>query len=199
MEKVYDVCSSFYDVVFGQVFHKGRLMAPALLDMTPDNHLLEVGVGTGLSIPHLPAEVQFTGVDLSEKMLNRAKERVAKMGRNSIQLLQMDATHLDFPDNTFDHVLAAYFISTVPDPVRCVEEMKRVCKPGGHLVFVNHFKSTNKLIGAVDELFSPLCYRIGFHMNLDLHKLLADTSLEAETLKRVDFRGQWKAVRCINP
>jgi phosphatidylethanolamine/phosphatidyl-N-methylethanolamine N-methyltransferase len=199
MEKVYDVCSSFYDVVFGRVFRKGRLMAPGLLDMAPDQHVLEVGVGTGLSIPHLPPEVQFTGIDLSEKMLNRAKERVAQMGRNSIQLLQMDATHLDFPDNTFDHVLAAYFISTVPDPVRCVEEMKRVCKPGGHLVFVNHFKSTNKFIGAVDELFSPLCYRIGFHMNLDLHKLLADTGLEAETLKRVDFRGQWKAVRCINP
>jgi phosphatidylethanolamine/phosphatidyl-N-methylethanolamine N-methyltransferase len=147
----------------------------------------------------LPDNIEITGIDLSQKMLERAHKRVEAQHMDHVTLQKMDATNLEFPDDSFDRVLAAYFISTVPDPVRCVEEMKRVCKPGGYIVFLNHFKSFNKFIGIFDEMLSPLCYRIGFKMNLDLHKLMADTGLEIERLERIDFRGQWKAVRCVNP
>lgn len=199
MEKVYNCYSGVYDLVFGKVFHSGREMAPKLLELFPGARLLETGVGTGLSIPHLPENIEFTGIDLSQRMLDKAHARLAALGRNSIKLVKMDATHLDYPDNSFDRVLAAYFISTVPDPVRCVEEMKRVCKPGGYLLFLNHFKSFNRWVGYVDELLSPICYRIGFRTNLDLHRLMKDSGLEIETLERIDFQGQWKAVRCVNP
>ncbi len=199
MEKLYNCYSGVYDFVFGKVFQSGRIMAPRLLELFPGARVLETGVGTGLSIPLLPDDIYLTGIDLSEQMLNKARKRILKMGRNDVELLKMDATNLDFPDNAFDRVLAAYFISVVPDPVRCVEEMKRVCKPGGYILFLNHFRSFNRFIARIDDMLSPICYRIGFNMNLDLYQLMNDTGLEVETLERIDFRGQWKAVRCVNP
>jgi phosphatidylethanolamine/phosphatidyl-N-methylethanolamine N-methyltransferase len=199
MEKVYNWYSGFYDFVWGKVFHSGRVMAPQLLDLSAGTKLLEVGVGTGLSIPLLPDHIDMTGVDLSERMLNKARKRVARLEREGVKLIKMDATRLDFPDDSFDRILAAYFISVVPDPVQCVLEMKRVCKPGGYILFLNHFRSFNPVVARIDDLLSPLCYRIGFKMDLDLHQLMADTDLDIETLIHIDLGGQWKAVRCVNP
>lgn len=199
VEKVYNRYSSVYDLIFGKVFESGREMAPQLLELFPGAKLLEVGVGTGLSLHRLPRNIELTGIDLSQKMLEKARERVQELKLDHVQLLKMDATRLELPDNQFDRVLAAYFISTVPDPVKVVEEMKRVCKPGGYLVFLNHFLNENAAIGLLERVFSPLFYRIGFNTDLDLHKLMQDTGLEIETKEDIDFLGHWKAVRCINP
>ncbi len=201
VERVYDRCSGFYDVVFGKVFEGGREMAPRLLRLYPGAKLLEVGVGTGLSLPLLPRNVEITGIDLSEKMLERARRRAAQYQMSHVNLVKMDATNLQYPDHSFDRVLAAYFISTVPDrvTVRAVEEMKRVCKPGGYIVFLNHFQNEHPFIGTVEKLISPLCFRIGFRTDLNLDHLMEETGLEIETMERIDWQGHWKAVRCINP
>lgn len=199
MEKVYNYYSHFYDQVFGKIFDSGREMAPLLLELLPQSQLLEVGVGTGLSIPTLPRNVEITGIDLSEKMLQRARVRVESLGRENTKLLRMDATHLDFPDDSFDRVLAAYFISTVPDPVQVIMEMKRVCRAGGFLVFLNHFRNENFLVGGLEKLVSPFCYRIGFRTDLELHSLMEECGLEIESRTPIDFLGHWQAVRCLNP
>jgi len=198
-EKVYDACSSVYDFVFGKVFQNGRVKAPELLELFPNAKLLEVGIGTGLSLPLLDKNIEITGIDLSAKMLEKAKVRVKKLGMDNVELMKMDATVLDFPDNSFDRVLAAYFISTVPDPVRVVQELKRVCRPGGYILFLNHFLSDNRFHATWEKLISPLCYRIGFKTDLNLHKLFEETELPIERLEPIDFLGHWKAVRCINP
>ncbi|MFQ5740348.1 MAG: class I SAM-dependent methyltransferase [Acidobacteriota bacterium] len=199
VEKVYNRYSSVYDLIFGKVFQSGREMAPGWLDLFPGAKLLEVGVGTGLSLPMLPGNIDITGIDLSQKMLDRAKNRVGDLGLENVELIKMDATRLDFPDNTFDRVLAAYFISTVPAPVRVVEEMKRVCRPGGYLVFLNHFLGENPVMRVAGRAFSPLFYRIGFRTNLDLKVLMKAVNLEIEIQEDIDFMGHWKAVRCVNP
>ena len=199
VEKVYNRYSSFYDVVFGKIFHSGREMAPDLLDLFPGARLLEVGVGTGLSLPLLPRNIAITAIDLSQKMLDRAKKRAASLALRNIELIKMDATRLDFPDQTFDRVLAAYFVSTVPDPVKVVLEMKRVCKSGGLLVFMNHFQSDSKIMNPVEKAASPLFYRLGFRTDLNLTDLMRDCGLEVETCEKVGFLGNWKAVRCIVP
>jgi phosphatidylethanolamine/phosphatidyl-N-methylethanolamine N-methyltransferase len=200
VEKVYNRYSRFYDLIFGPVFQSGREMAPILLDLGPGMRLLEVGVGTGLSLPILPKNIHITGIDLSEKMLSYARQRLEKERlADNVDLLKMDATSLEFPDNSFDRVLAAYFISTVPDPIKVVEEMKRVCRPGGYLVFLNHFKSENKVVGLFEKILSPLFYRIGFKTDLVVTDLMMECGLEIETLERIDMLGHWKAVRCINP
>jgi phosphatidylethanolamine/phosphatidyl-N-methylethanolamine N-methyltransferase len=199
VEKVYNRYSSIYDVVFGKVFRSGREMAPVLLDLFPGAQLLDVGVGTGLSFPLLPRNIQITAVDLSQKMLDRAKKRAQSLALRNINLIKMDATNLEFPDNSFDRVLAAYFVSTVPDPVKVVREMKRVCKPGGLLVFINHFQSDNRLTAPFEKAVSPLFYRLGFRTDLNLNRLLEKCELETETREKVGFMGNWTAVRCIVP
>lgn len=199
IEKLYNRYSSVYDLVFGKVFRGGREMAPELLDLFVGATLLEVGVGTGLSIPLLPRHIDITAIDLSQKMLDRAQKRMQSIGLKNVQLIKMDAADLQFPDNSFDRVLAAYFISTVPDPIRVISEMKRVCRPGGYLVFLNHFRYEHPVVGWLEQILSPLFYRIGFRTDLRLPTLMQQCGLEIETLEEIDFLGHWKAVRCVNP
>ena len=198
IESIYDSYAWFYDLLFGKLFESGRERAPVLLKLFPGARLLEVGVGTGLFLPFCPRRVEFTGVDLSQKMLDRAHKRVDDLGLRNIELLKMDATTLDFPDNSFDRVLAAYFISTVPNPVRVIQEMKRVCRPGGFLVFLNHFHSDNAVMRVFEKALSPVFYRIGFKTDLDLWQLMDDSGLEPDHIEKIDFLGHWKAVRCCN-
>ena len=135
VEKLYNRFSTIYDLIYGiQVFNHGRELAPEYLDLFPEAQLLEVGVGTGLAIPPLPRNIEITAIDFSQKMLNQARKRLHSLSIHNVQLFKMDATHLGFPDNSFDRILAAYFISTVPNPVKVILEMKRVCRPGGYLV-----------------------------------------------------------------
>lgn len=197
MERVYNTYSGVYDFLFGKVFQSGRELGPELLELFPDARLLEVGIGTGLSLPLLPRNIDFTGIDLSQGMLEKARERADALGLRKVKLQKMDATRLEFPDQSFDRVFAAYFISTVPDAVKVVREMKRVCKPGGYLVFLNHFQSENPLIGTVEKLYSPLCYRLGFKTDLNLRALMAEAGVEIEICEPISVL--WKAVRCINP
>jgi phosphatidylethanolamine/phosphatidyl-N-methylethanolamine N-methyltransferase len=198
VEKVYNRYSGFYDLIFGKVFNSGREMAPYLLDLFPQAELLEVGVGTGLSFPLLPKNISITAIDLSQKMLDKAEQRAASLGMNNVELIKMDATRLDFPDHTFDRVLAAYFVSTVPDPVAVVKEMKRVCRPGGSLVFLNHFRHENRLVGAFEKMISPLCYKIGFRTDLELKTLIRECDLEIDVREKLGAFGLWSAVRCAN-
>jgi phosphatidylethanolamine/phosphatidyl-N-methylethanolamine N-methyltransferase len=198
IEAVYDSYAGVYDLIFGKVFQSGRERAPILLKLFPGARLLEVGVGTGLSLPYFARSVDLTGIDLSHKMLQRARRRVDALGFKNIQLMKMDATVLEFPDNSFDRVLASYFISTVPDPVCVIRELKRVCRPDGYLVFLNHFHGDNSLVRCFESILSPVFYRIGFKTDLDLPGLMESTGLEIDRLEKIDFLGYWKAVRCAN-
>ena len=197
MERVYNTYSGVYDFLFGKVFQSGRELGPELLDLSPGSNLLEVGIGTGLSLPLLPRNIEFTGIDLSLGMLEKARERAEQLRLRNVKLMKMDATRLEFPDATFDRVFAAYFISTVPDPVAVVKEMKRVCKPGGYLVFLNHFQSENPFFGFIEKLYSPLCYRLGFKTDLNLRKLMDQTGLKIEVCEPISVL--WHAVRCVVP
>lgn len=200
VEKFYGRFSAFYDAIFNiDVFNNGRRVALKFLDLTPGDQLLEVGIGTGLSLPLLPKTIEMTGIDISQEMLAYARKRMESLGAHNVRVLEMDALHLEFSDNTFDRILAAYFISTVPDPVGAIREMKRVCRPGGHLVFLNHFQYKIPIIGFLEKLFSPLFCLFGFQTNINLPRLMAESGLEIEAIEKIDFIGHWKAVRCVNP
>ena len=199
IEGFYNFYSGVYDQIFGKLSGNGLKVVPRLLDLKPGEKLLEVGIGTGLSLANLPKEVDVTGVDVSEKMLSHARSRVEEVGHEHVHLYRMDANQLAFSDNSFDSVLAAYFISTVPEPVRAIQEIKRVCKPGGYILFLNHFRSENPVMGVLDKVFSPLCFRLGFRSDLELDELMETAGLEIEHLEPIALNGYWKAVRCITP
>ena len=141
IKRAYAILSPVYDFLFDKVFYPGRVAAIDLLEIQPRNRVLEVGVGTGLNLPLYPQHCEVTGVDISEEMLRKAEERVKTLGVKNTRLMVMDGSKLDFPDDSFDRVIATYVISAVPDPVKTLLEMRRVCKPSGHLVILNHFKS----------------------------------------------------------
>ena len=199
IKRAYAILSPVYDFLFDKIFHPGRVAAINLLEINPGDHVLEVGVGTGLNLPLYPSHCRVTGVDISEQMLRRARERVQALGLSHVSLEVMDASNLEFPNDSFDHVVATYVISAVPDPEKTLMEMRRVCKPSGHLVILNHFKSENPVIGAVEEMLAPICTRIGFKTDLKLKPLLERVSLAPEQLYRVNLMNGWRLVRCINP
>ena len=123
------------------------------------NNILEVGVGTGKNFPHYPPDAEITAVDFSNKMLEHAKDKASKQ-KVKVHLHQMDVQNLEFPDNTFDTVVASFVFCSVPDPIRGLMEIERVCKPGGKVVLLEHVLSTNRILGWLMNLANPLVVRI---------------------------------------
>jgi phosphatidylethanolamine/phosphatidyl-N-methylethanolamine N-methyltransferase len=199
IERAYAILSPVYDFLFDKVFYPGRVAAIKLLEAKPGDRILEVGVGTGLNLPLYPRDCDVTGVDISEGMLRKAEERVRTLGMGRAKLMVMDGSRLEFPDNSFDRVIATYVISAVPDPVKTLLEMRRVCKPSGHLVILNHFKSENPIIGMFEKILAPVCTKIGFDTELKLMPLLERVALAPEQMHRVNLMNGWRLVRCINP
>ncbi len=186
-----------YDAVFGPILHPGRKLIIQALNLRPGDHILEVGVGTGLSLPLYPKDVTVTGIDISGEMLAKARERVRQQDLTQVEaVLEMDAEDLKFPANTFDKVVAMYVVSVVSDPSRLVDEMRRVCKPNGEMFIVNHFRSRNGFIRALEGLFSPLAKLVGFHPDLGLEDLLEQTALDVVEVRSANLFGYWKVLRC---
>jgi phosphatidylethanolamine/phosphatidyl-N-methylethanolamine N-methyltransferase len=198
VEGVYEKMASVYDLFFGLPLHHGRAKAIQRMALKPGDEILEVGVGTGIGLPLYPRHCAVTAVDLSEKMLARARSRVAAYHLHSIGLIQMDATELKFPDNSFDVVYAPYFISCVPDPIAVTREMRRVCRPGGRLVFLNHFLSERAIASKLERAIAPLTLHLGFRSDFDLPAFLAQTNLRAASIERVNIPRIWSLVICSN-
>ena len=199
INRAYAVLSPVYDFLFDKIFYPGRVAAVDLLEIQPGNRVLEVGVGTGLNLPLYSRDCNVTGIDISKEMLRKAEERVLTLGMVNTKLMVMDGSKLAFPDDSFDRVIATYVISAVPDPVKTLLEMRRVCKPSGHLVILNHFKSENPVIGMFEKLLAPVCTKIGFNTELKLMPLLERVALSPDQMHRVNLMNGWRLVRCINP
>ena len=170
-----------------------------MLDIQTGDKILEVGVGTGLTLPFFPQDCSVVGIDLSGHMLEKAHHKVEFHGMKNVEIMKMDAMKLDFPDNHFESVIAAYVISVVPDPIQVLREMLRICKKGGKIVFINHFKCDNSIIAAIEHLISPLSRHLGFKTDLELDPLLDQIpELKVEKVEGVNLFNYWKVVEGIN-
>jgi phosphatidylethanolamine/phosphatidyl-N-methylethanolamine N-methyltransferase len=160
--KAYARWAPVYDLVFGAIFDRGRKASIAAAERI-GGRILEVGVGTGLSLPDYAPSNRLIGVDLSAPMLRKAKARVRAQRLGNVDgLAVMDAQRLGFHDEVFDVVVAQYVITAVPDPEATLDEFARVIKPGGEIILVNHLGADKGLRAVGEQLFAPLARRLGW-------------------------------------
>lgn len=182
VRKAYRRWAPFYDQTFGKIVEAGVQQTVARANEL-QGRLLEVGVGTGLALPHYAAHLRVTGIDLSADMLDKARARIAAEGTSNVEaLIEMDATAMDFADASFDVAAAMYVMTVVPDPAAVMHEMARVVKPGGTVLVASHF-STQGLTGAIERGLARQASRLGWRPDFPI-----DTVLVSEKLRLVSFR-----------
>ncbi len=182
-------------MTFGRITHAGRRHATKVVNET-GGKVLEVGVGTGLALPYYKGNVQVTGIDFSEDMLGRARAKVTEENLTHVtDLRQMDARQLDFPDNSFDTVVAMHLISVVPDPEQVMAEMARVCKPGGQILLVNHFARDEGWLAWFERKFAPFADYLGWHSNFPKTRVLGVQDLQLIEEKPLTALGLFTFLR----
>lgn len=198
IKKIYAAYSNVYDALFKRFFYPRIKRAISDMDIKPGERVLDVGVGTGLSLSVFPKHCRVVGIDLSTEMLKKAKKKIVKHRLDNIKVVGMDAMRIGFDDNSFDKVFLSHVVSVVPDPYRVMAEVRRVCRKGGQVVIVNHFKSRNKLIETVEKVINPVCERLGWRSDLCLNEFIAHSGLSVNKkfmLRKLDF---WHIVFATN-
>ena len=176
--KIYSEFSRYYDKIFENVFFPRIKRVIGELNIESGSEVLEVGVGTGLALSAYPTSCHVTGIDLAPDMLERARRKVTREGWSHIDLAVGDAQDLDFPDESFDYVTSFHVVSVVPEPKRMMQEMVRVCRPGGTIVIINHFRSERPVIASVVDRLDPVTRKLGWRTTLRMGELLDSVPLE---------------------
>jgi phosphatidylethanolamine/phosphatidyl-N-methylethanolamine N-methyltransferase len=200
VREAYRRWAGVYDTVFGGVSGFGRRRAVAAVNRLAGPRVLEVGVGTGLALPLYRRDLQVVGIDLSREMLAKAKERVAAERLGNVGgLLEMDAEHMAFADASFDIAVAMFTASVVPDAKKLFAEMSRVVRPGGHLLFVNHFAAEGGPRWWIERAMAPLSRRLGWHPDFALRDLLDPETTVVERMEACPPAGICTLVRLRSP
>lgn len=196
---IYRRLAPIYDLIYGALLQPGRRRALTRLAPQPGESILEVGVGTGLSAMAYPRDCRVVGIDISAPMLARAHARLGRRGLRGVRLCRMDATRLAFAGGCFDAVYAPYVMNVLPDAARAAREMVRVCRPGGRLVFLNHFRDRNDTarLERVLGRFATVAGGVNWHLELD--PLLDAAGLVASSVEAVNLSRISSVVVCRRP
>lgn len=185
---LYDVSEAPMEWLF---FRRWRRRVWSLVN---GGRILEVGVGTGLNFPYYPPNAQITAIDLSEKMLERAQRRAARQGL-AVELLQMDAQALAFPDHSFDNIVATFVFCSVPDPVLGLSELRRVCKPNGKILLLEHMRPESPWLARLFDLLNPLAVRLtGANINRKTVENVQRAGLQIESIENLAPSGIVKLI-----
>ena len=162
VERAYDRWAPIYDLVFGGVFGRGR-QAAILATNSIGGRVLEVGVGTGISLPQYGANLRIFGTDISAAMLRKARARVADLRLGNVEgLAVMDAEKLEFPDHSFDVVMAQYVVTAVPNPEAALNEFARVFRPGGEIILLSRVSADAGMRRFIEQQLQPVVRRLGW-------------------------------------
>ena len=188
--KVYHDLANWYERVFERFFGPRIQATLRALEIPPGSRILEVGVGTGISLSAYPQHAQVTAIDLSAEMLQQAQRKVDHHGWTHINLREMDALNLEYPDEYFDFVTTFHVVTVVPDYQRLMKEMLRVCRTHGTLVIINHFRSPRPWIAVSMDLLDPLTHRMGWRTTLRVRELLNGLPIEVQR----DYKTSWRSL-----
>ncbi len=191
--------AGIYDAVFGGVLLGARRRAVALVNQLPGRDVLEVGVGTGLALPTYARDRRITGIDLSAEMLALAAKRVAALGLPNVKALrEMDAEATDFSDASFDIAVAMFVASVVPHPRKLMEEMRRVVRPGGHILFVTHFAAEKGPRWWIERTMAPASRALGWRPDFAMDALMTPDEIARCTTTPLPPFGIFTLVRVAN-
>jgi phosphatidylethanolamine/phosphatidyl-N-methylethanolamine N-methyltransferase len=185
-----------YDTVFGGISSKGRLRAVSLINRLPGTDVLEVGVGTGLALPHYNRDKRITGIDLSKEMLRKARERTRTQGLTTVQALhEMDAEATTFEDHSFDIAVGMFVASVVPNPRRLLAELRRLVRPGGDILLVNHFAAAKGPRWWLEQAMAPASRALGWHPDFAMDAIFSPEDLARIETESVPPFGIFTLVR----
>ncbi|MEE9405777.1 MAG: methyltransferase domain-containing protein, partial [Algisphaera sp.] len=170
--RVYDLWARFYDGTFGRLVHKRQARALMELRHAPGERVLDLGCGTGMTLHQYPDSMRVVGMDLSPGMLAKAAEKVDEHEMNHVQLILGNALETPFADGSFDHIVISHTISVVSEPNKLLHEAKRLVKPDGKIIVLNHFRSSKPLVGWFERVANPLFVKIGWRSDLTLEECL---------------------------
>jgi len=197
--RIYDLWSRCYDDTFGKLVHKRQVRAIEALAPASGEWVLDLGIGTGITLAELPAGVPFVGMDLSAGMLTKAHAKARELARPRTHLIQGDALDPPFAEQAFDHVLVTHTVSVVSDPPRLMRWCAHLVKPGGRVVVLNHFKSTRRSIALAERAANPLCTRLGWRSDLSLEDCLGDAGLHIIHNFKLHAGDVWRIVVLERP
>ncbi len=185
-----------YDTVFGHVSSTGRLRAVSLVNRLPGADVLEVGVGTGLALPHYTSDKRVTGIDLSKEMLRKARDRTRANALTNVQALhEMDAEATNFDDHSFDIAVAMFVASVVPNPRRLLAELRRLVRPGGNILLVNHFAAARGPRWWLERTMAPASRALGWHPDFAMDAIFSPEDLSRIETESVPPFGIFTLVR----
>ena len=186
-----------YDQTFGMIAAEGRKHAVKIINRS-SGRVLEVGVGTGLSLPTYKRDLDIVGIDLSPEMLEKARERVAEHGLTNVTgLHEMDAGVLEFDNGMFDTVVAMYVMTVVPEPEKVMKELARVCKPGGQVLLVNHFSTEDGMRGWVERRMAPFADKLGWRPVFDVDRVMVASDLKLVESRPLRPMGLFTMMRFV--
>lgn len=191
--------ASIYDTVFGAVSAPARRAAVAAVNLAAGERVLEVGVGTGLALPLYAREKRITGIDLSAEMLARARMRVRRLGLSNVEaLLELDAEQTGFDAGQFDIAVAMFVASVVPNPKALASELSRVVRPGGTILFVNHFATDSGPLAWAERIMAPASRALGWHPDFRIDQLIGSADFEITHAQPMTPLGIFRLVNVVN-
>lgn len=198
VKEIYGKYSSVYDTIFSHFFSPRIRIGLTKSNIRQGDRVIEVGVGTGLSLSHYPDQCSVVGIDLTRKMLNKAQEKKERLRLDHVDLMEMDAENIAFADNSFDHAVAGFVVSVVPNPEKMVAELKRVTKKDGTILILNHFCSKHVLISKMEKFFSPLCEKWGWRSDITLDLLSNHCNLNIKQIFKKNRFDPWSIIIAAN-
>ena len=198
--KSYKRVSGFYDYTFGQIFRPGQKKLVSMMECTPTDKVLEIGIGTGTSYKYYPMETEVTGIDISPDMLEKARKNIRKHKLQNKNVIMMNGEQLTFEDNSFDKVVGMYVVSVTQNPNLLIKEMKRVCKPNGDIYLVNHFsfETDSKFMKILEKGLMPVSKYLGWRPYFPFAEFNAYAKLNVQSISKVNIFDYWGIIHAIN-
>lgn len=195
---MYDIWSWFYNWTFGALVRSRQRRAVQQLPFKPGDRILDLGVGTGLTLKHYPTDVTVIGMDLSHGMISKAKVMCEQRGYDHIKLVRGDGMYPPFAEQSFDHIIMCHTVTVVSDPARLLNWAAKIVKPGGRIVLANHFRSTNPIMGWLEHFTNPFWVKIGWRSDVALEDVLKGVDLHFEYHFKHRFMDLWQIVCLTN-